>query len=50
VTEETRKAFIESAASEGDLLFDSEIETESSALRIASMLQSVVSSIEYQFA
>ena len=50
VTDETRNALIDSATSEGDLSFDTEAETESSATRIASMLQSVVSSIEYQFA
>ena len=50
VSEETRSAFVEHAASEGDLHFDSEAEAEANASRIASMLQSVVSSIEYQFA
>ncbi|MGZ0216572.1 MAG: DUF1800 domain-containing protein [Acidimicrobiales bacterium] len=50
VTDETRSALIESAASEGVLSFDTETATKSSAARIASMLQSIVSSIEYQFA
>jgi uncharacterized protein (DUF1800 family) len=50
VTDETRTALVESATSGGDLSFDTEAETESSAARIASMLQSIVSSIEYQFA
>ena len=50
VTDETRAAFIEAATMEGDLSFETEAETEASAARIASMLQSVVSSIEYQFA
>ena len=50
VSAETRKAFVDHAASEGDLHLDSESEAEANASRIASMLQSVVSSIEYQFA
>ena len=50
VTDETRSALIDSATSGGDLSFDTEAATESSAARIASMLQSIVSSIEYQFA
>ncbi len=50
LTDDTRSALVDSASSEGDLRFGSESETESSALRIAVMLQSIVSSIEYQFA
>ena len=50
VTDDTRRALIESATSWGNLHVDDELGTESSALRIASMLQAIVSSIEYQFA
>ncbi len=50
VSEETRSALVKHAATEGDLHFDSEAESEANASRITSMLQSVVSSIEYQFA
>ena len=50
VTDETRSALVEAATSEGELSFDTEADTEVSATRIAATLQSIVSSIEYQFA
>ena len=49
VGQETQNALLEYAESEGNLRFGDETNDQKSSARIASMLQLIVSSIEYQF-
>ncbi len=50
VSDETRAGLLEHASAQGDLLLGTEEQRKASAARVASMLQLIVSSLEYQFA